>query len=269
MIGYKDSLSDLVQKDSTHKVKLSDDYHYPIKGVGETSYKLDFGKPLKIKDFMYVPGLKKNIISISTLEEKGFKVAFIDGEVMIWSKGKTLDDSIVIGVQEGDLYKLNGKSDSTLVHNMINPSELWHRRFDHLHYKALPIIGKMATGFPDILVNHEGTYKGCAQGMNVKNMFPISDNKAKGVLDIMHSDMCGPMPATSLSGYVYFVSFIDYFSHKTWIYLLKSKGKVFRKFKEFKALVEIISERKINILRSDNGGEFTLDEFKTFCREFV
>jgi transposase InsO family protein len=76
------------------------------------------------------------------------------------------------------------------------------------------------------------------------------------------------MSATSIRRYVYYVSFINDLSRKTWIYFLKSKGEVFSKFKEFKALVENLSERKINILRSDNGGEFTSDEFNTFCREF-
>jgi hypothetical protein len=83
MTSYKDSLSNLVHKDSPHKVKLDDEYQYPIKGVGETSYKLDSKRPLKIKDVLYVPSLKKNLLSISALEEKGFRVAFIDGEVLI------------------------------------------------------------------------------------------------------------------------------------------------------------------------------------------
>jgi transposase InsO family protein len=83
----------------------------------------------------------------------------------------------------------------------------------------------------------------------------------------VHSDVCGPMSTTSLSEYVYYVSFIDNLSRKTWIYFLKSKGEVFRKFKEFKALIENLSERKIKILRSNNGGEFTSDDFITFYRE--
>ena len=65
------------------------------------------------------------------------------------------------------------------------------------------------------------------------------------------------MQAASLSGYVYYASFIDEYSHKTWIYFLKKKDEVFEKFKEFNALVENLYEKRIKILRSDNGGEFT------------
>jgi hypothetical protein len=64
------------------------------------------------------------------------------------------------------------------------------------------------------------------------------------------------MPSSSISGYVYYVSFIDDYSHKTWIYVLKYKDEVFSKFKEFKSLIENLSERKIKIIRSDNGGEY-------------
>ena len=141
----------------------------------------------------------------------------------MWPKVKTIDDVVVIGVQEGGLYKLKGKSDQALVHSTINPNELWHRRFAHLHYKALSIMSKGVTGLPKFQVNHDGVCKGCAQGKNVKSPLPRSDSKAKGVLDIVHSDVCGPMSATSLSRYVYYVSFIDDFSRKTWIYFLKGK----------------------------------------------
>jgi len=61
---------------------------------------------MKMKDVLYVPSLKKNLLSISTLDDKGFIVAFIDGEVIMWPIGKSIDDSIVIGFQEGGIYKL-------------------------------------------------------------------------------------------------------------------------------------------------------------------
>ena len=58
-------------KDSPHKVKLGDDYQYLIEGVGEASYKLDLGKSIKMKYVLYVPGLKKNLSSISSLDARG------------------------------------------------------------------------------------------------------------------------------------------------------------------------------------------------------
>ena len=75
------------------------------------------------------------------------------------------------------------------------------------------------------------------------------------------------MTTTSLSGYVYYVSFIDEYSRKTWIYFLKGKDEAFERFKEIKALVENLSEKKIKTLRSDNRREFASNEFKYFCKE--
>ena len=122
---------------------------------------------MKMKDVLYVPILKKNLLSISTLEERGYKVAFIDGQVLMCPKGKTIDDAVVISVQEGALYKLKGQLDQALVHSTVNPSELWHRILAHLHYKALLIVIKMVTGLPEIQANHDGICKGCAQGKNM------------------------------------------------------------------------------------------------------
>jgi hypothetical protein len=74
-------------------VTLGDDYQYPIKGVGESNHKLNSGNSLKIKDILYVPGFTKNLLSVSYLEKKGFRVSFIDGEVLMWAKGETLNKS--------------------------------------------------------------------------------------------------------------------------------------------------------------------------------
>jgi hypothetical protein len=65
--------------------------------VGESTHKLDSGTLMKMKDVLYVPGLMKNFLSISDLDKKGFKIAFIDGEFLMWPKGKTTEYGIVIG----------------------------------------------------------------------------------------------------------------------------------------------------------------------------
>ena len=66
---------------------------------------------------------------------------------------------------------------------------------------------------------------------------------------------------------MYYVSFIDDFSRNTWIYFLKKKSEVFDGFKEFKALVENQTEKKIKVLRTDNCGEFCSKEFEEFCKK--
>ena len=100
MTGFKESFVRLSEHDSPHKVTLGDDYQYPIKGSGEYSYKLDSGKSLTMKEVFFMLGLKKNLLSISTLDAKGMRVAFIDGRVIMWPRGKTINDAIVIGEQE-------------------------------------------------------------------------------------------------------------------------------------------------------------------------
>jgi hypothetical protein len=261
------TLSFLSKKKFSHKVTLGDDYQCPIKGVGESNYKLNSRTPMKMKDVLYIPGLTKNLLSMSSLEKKGFGISFIDGEVLMWAKGKTMKEAIVIGKEEGGLYKIKGHSEAAMTHAIENPCELWHRILAHINYKALPYVCKAVTGLPELKVDHEGVCNGCAQGKNIKNPFPKRDNKAEVVLELIHSYVCGPMPSSSISGYVYYVYFIDDYSRKTWVYFLKSKDEVFSKFKEFKALIENLSERKIKILRSDNGGEYTSKEFVNYCKD--
>ena len=66
---------------------------------------------------------------------------------------------------------------------------------------------------------------------------------------------------------MYYVSLIDDFSRNTWIYFLRKKSKVFTKFKEFKALVENQSEKKIKVLRKYNSGDFYGNEFEDFYKK--
>ena len=101
--------------------------------MGEAYYKLRIGNIVKMKKVLYVPCLKKNIHSISALDNKGFRVYFVDGGVLMWSKGKTIDNSIVIGVEEGGLYKLKRHIDLALTTSAISPCELWHIRLSHVN----------------------------------------------------------------------------------------------------------------------------------------
>jgi hypothetical protein len=63
-----------------------------------------------------------------------------------------------------------------------------------------------------------------------RDLYPSSDSRSKGILDLVHSDVCGSMSVSSLGGFLYYVTFIDDFSRKTWIYFMKTKDEVFNRF---------------------------------------
>jgi hypothetical protein len=107
----------------------------------------------------------------------------------------------------------------------------------------------------------------CLYGNHNRVRFPSSAMRAEGILQLVHSDVFGPVSVPSLGKSMYYVSFIDDFSRKTWIYFLKKKSEFFDRFKEFKALVENQSEKQIKVLTIDNSGEFCGNEFEEFCKK--
>ena len=119
-----------------------------------------------------------------------------------------------------------------------NLNEQWHKRMGHLHHGALKILQKTVTGVPELSTKRDDVCKGCVLGKYAKATYQRSNNRNKGVLDLIHTDIYGPMSTRALSGAEYFVTFIDDHSRKAWIYFLKTKDEVFSRFKEFKALVE-------------------------------
>jgi transposase InsO family protein len=105
-------------------------------------------------------------------------------------------------------------------------------------------------------------------GKQNRKIFKTERHTNEGILDYIHSDVWGPSPTVSYGGSSYFVTFIDDFSRKVWIYMLKSKADVFTVSKQFRALVEKSTGRSIKCLRTDNGCEFMSMEFENYCKEF-
>jgi transposase InsO family protein len=123
----------------------------------------------------------------------------------------------------------------------------------------------MVDGIPKLQYTH-GVCKGCALGKNVKKPFSSSNNRSKEILDLIHLNVCGPMRVKSLGGSLYYVIFIDDYSRKTWLYILKKKDEVFNKFQEFKEKIEKLTNKKIKTLRTYNRGEYISKEFVAFCK---
>ena len=227
---------------------------------------------ITIHDVLHVPKLHANLLSVSKLASKGLKVHFnVMGCVVRAQSGEML----AMGSMEANLYqlelkKVNGAKVSTLAHTSANGEalELWHKRLGHLNAKGVKALQNMVSGMdlgkvPSNVVPF--ACEGCVKGKQARQPFPSDGGtRATKVLELVHSDVCGPMRTTSMGGGRYFLTFIDDFSRKLWVYVLKSKREVFEKFVEWKALVERQSEHKIKVFRSDNGGEYISKRFDDF-----
>ena len=104
MTGYKENLSKIVEKESRLSVVLGDDANYTVRGFVATSLQLESKDMLHLSDVLYVPGMKRNLVSISALEDKGYKVAFSDGKVFAWHKNSSMEMTKEIGAREESLY---------------------------------------------------------------------------------------------------------------------------------------------------------------------
>ncbi|MCO5568687.1 hypothetical protein L7F22_022386 [Adiantum nelumboides] len=107
----------------------------------------------------------------------------------------------------------------------------------------------------------------CMMGKQHRQPFPQEASRAKAPLELVHTDLCGKMNTTALGGSSYFMTLIDDYSRRTWVYFLKGKDEAFAKFKEWHVLVEKETGNKLKKLRSDRGGEFTSSEFADYCKQ--
>ena len=93
MTGNRGALTSYRKKFTT-QVELGDDSTYKIEGVGSTTLQIDSGTVLHNNDVLYVPGLKKNLLSVASLEDKGYKVLFMDKKVLLWEKDEKLSSTV-------------------------------------------------------------------------------------------------------------------------------------------------------------------------------
>jgi hypothetical protein len=268
--NVRENFTDLRDTEVRIDISLGDNRIVTVARVGTVSFRREGLPPISFIDVLFVPGMKKNLISVSTLQDRGLEVLFRGTEVLIYPRGDSIDSGQVIGAREGDLYWLLFQPLHALVASSVNNGqlcELWHRRMGHLHHGALGGLGEIVTGVPQFSLEHQDVCRGCVLGKFAKASFPSSDSRSARILDLVHTDVCGPMSRKSLSGCEYYLTFIDDYSRKTWIYFLKAKSMVFARFQEFRALVENQSGKRIKVLRSDNGGEYSSRQFVDFCAQ--
>jgi hypothetical protein len=141
--------------------------------------------------------------TVSTLEDKGYEVTFCKGKVFIRPGGSGEKMDRMIGVREEKVYRLQVQPRRALASFTTDIGELWHRRMAHIHFGALGNLRQSVTIFPKITVERHDPCKGCALGKYARKPFPSSEQRSKGALYLIHSNVCGPMSVESVSGSKY------------------------------------------------------------------
>jgi hypothetical protein len=104
MTGDKESFIDLEEKDLRMHIEMGDDGKYSVTGIGTITFQRELGKPFQLKNFMHVPGLSKNLVSVAMLEDRGYDVFFSSG--IAYLRHKAIGQVKKIGIQVKNLYML-------------------------------------------------------------------------------------------------------------------------------------------------------------------
>uniref|UniRef100_A0A2N9EGT6 CCHC-type domain-containing protein n=1 Tax=Fagus sylvatica TaxID=28930 RepID=A0A2N9EGT6_FAGSY len=250
-------------------VRMGNDAACTIIGMGTIKIKMSDGVVRTLEEVRHIPDMRKNLISLGTLDSKGYSYKSENG-IMKVSKGAMV---VMTGQKiSSNVYKLLGNTIlggvAAVAESEDDDTLLWHMRLGHISERGMRELHKrnLLTGIKSCKLDF---CKYCIMGKQCRVRFKTATHKTKGILDYVHSDIWGPVRTPSKGGAQYFMSFIDDYSRKAWVYFLKNKSEAFAKFKIWKAEVENQTGRKIKCLRTDNGTEYRDGDFLKFCEEHV
>lgn len=250
----------------SHEIRAANNATMKAESAGTIQLTIDETE-LVMKDVLHVPGCAANLLSVSKICEKGNKIIFDVNGCRIYSGSGNL---VMECKPKNGVYKFRGsptKPQAFLVKD--NDSlELWHKRLGHMNYNYMQKMKKGAvTGinFKDGTIGLSNC-EICAEGKQSRLPFKSSNSQSKEFLELVHSDVAGPMENLSLGGARYMLTFIDDFTKKAFVYFLKAKSEVFETFISFKAFVENQTGKTLKTLRTDNGTEYFNNQLINYCR---
>lgn len=250
-------------------IRIANDKMLQVKSCGKINLNViakdGSEQTIQVKNVLYVPELASNLLSVSQMIKNGCSVQFSNhGCKILNNKNAEVASAKLIN----NMYRLNTNSISAYIcKNNENDYYLWHQRMAHLNFTDLNKLPECAEGVKLLENKNKMICEVCQEGKQSRLQFPTGGSRAKKPLDLIHSDVCGPLEVKSLGGARYFLTFIDDYTRKVFVYFLHNKSDVFTKFKEFKALVENQLTLKIKCIRTDNGKEYLSNEFSDYLKK--
>ncbi|GKC80006.1 zinc finger, CCHC-type containing protein [Tanacetum coccineum] len=235
---------------------MGDDHFAPVHGKGSVVLEFSSGKSITLFNVLYVPKLRKNLISGPVLNKCGYKQVY-ESDKYILSKCGVF---VGFGYYNNGMFMLNlnkvpDDSDSVYMSSsstVVN-SSLWHARLGHVHYKRMLEMSK-----DDLIPAIDENPEKCTTCMLTKiTRQPFKSITRKSViLELIHSDLCDFHATPSLGNKKYVITFIDDASRFCYVYLLHAKDEALDKFRIYKTEVELQQNNLIKMLRTDRGGEY-------------
>ena len=248
--------TDIHSLERPQDITLGDGHTLPAAEVGNVAVTLVYDdggtRGCQLHDVLYVPKLSYNLLSVTKATEAGKKVKFYSNSCQILDRDNKV---VAVGTRRGKLYYLNCQKES---HDQVHVSDaplseskefVWHRRLGHLNEGSLNTMASkhLVYDFDYHTSKPMPFCKSCVEGKLHRTPFKRGRRRAEKPLELIHSDVCGPIGTPSLSGKKYFVTFTDDKTHYSWIYFLKAKSEVYSKFVEWKASVERTSDCQVKI----------------------
>ena len=260
------------------------DNHLEVRGRGNIKIIIDIDgskTTRNIRDVLYVPGLGTNLFSIGAATEHGLEARFQGDQVRFYN-----GDSLVLkGRRTGDtLYLLDLKpqatttqisaptqSDQAFNANLRASLTIWHQRLGHTnHQSILKMVTQDLTKGLNLTAERSvptTLCTPCELGKFHRRPLKKGRTRATSIGELIHSDVCGPMPSLSLGHARYYVLFTDDFSGWRVVYFMKNKSEVPALFRLFVASLLNETGNRVRTLRSDNGGELEGNSFKQYLAE--
>lgn len=224
-----------------------------------------------MKDVLYIPGVNTNLVSVKKLTENGLSINFDHRKCLILKNTK----QIAIGDASGSLYKLREPQVYAVSQSETECAHHWHSVLGHRDIEIIKSLSSsgLVKGIEITKCSSQCSEKDkncgvCMQGKLTRVKIPThSVNRSQAILDLVHTDVCGPMQTVTPSGKKYILTFIDDYSRFTAVYHLSQKSDTFSKFKEFVEMSKNMFGRKPVMIRSDRGGEHTSKDFKRYMKQ--
>ncbi|TYZ68384.1 hypothetical protein PybrP1_005644 [[Pythium] brassicae (nom. inval.)] len=202
-----------------------------VRGVGDVRFGVGGGKTVVVTGVLYVPELDHKLLSVPTLAAKGAQVEFQPDSCVIKRNGEV----VVRGERASKLYRVvfqQPKVASVIVALAATTADgrLRHARLGHVRSERVSRLQHVAEGAPIVPEESDSSVReGCARGKTTVAQFAYTSGsvmKTGPALEIVHSDLMGPMETVSKGGARYVLVFMDDWSRFAQVYLLKAKSEV-------------------------------------------